>query len=156
MASGCYVTLLVEITNHNYTPARLKPSDTKLQMLIDGKSYIGEWEHLPVGVLLVDDDTVRIKAITDFFDGMYYSTAIQQGEPRVGHMRFIVEEFNQEIAKGRTQLDAKITVIIVDTLSKSHTISESVPLTVEKILSIKEAITAVLDVADLIRNQRES
>jgi hypothetical protein len=156
MASGCCVTLLVEITNHNYTPARLKPSDTKLKMLIEGKSYNGELEHIPAGVLLVDDDTVRVKAITDFFDGMYYSTAIQQGEPRVGHMRFIVEEFNQEIAKGRTQLDTKATVIIVDTLSKSHTISESVPLMVAKMLSAKDAITAVLDVADLIRNQPES
>ena len=155
MASGCRVTLLVEITNHNHTPARLKPSDTKLQILIESKIYNGEWEHIPTGALLVDDDTVKVKTVTDFFDGMYYSTAIQQGEPHVGHIRFIVKEFNQEIARGRTQLDAKVIVTITDTLSKSHTIGSSVSLMVEKMLPVRDAITMVLDVAERIRNRRE-
>lgn len=157
MVKGCCITLLVEIVNHNQFSARVMPSRTSLEAVIQGRSYHGEWVHSPQGMLVVNDDTVKVKAISDFFDEMYYSSAIEQGEPRIGHIMFLVEDFDQEVAKDKHQLDADITITINDTLSKPHVVSASMPLMIGKMLSAEEArknnVNALIGVIDLIRKQ---
>ena len=160
VTKGCCITLLVEIVNHNQTSARVMPSRTSLEAVIKGRSYHGERVHSPRGMLVVNDDTVKVKAISDFFDEMYYSSAIEQGEPRIGHIMFLIEDFDHEVAKDQPQLDADLTITINDTLSKPHVVSTSMPLMIGKILSAEDArknnVNALIDVLDLVRNKQDS
>lgn len=140
MAQGCCVTLYVDVVNHNDSPVRFRAADTMLKAIINGRNFYGRWEHIPAQLLRVDDNRVKSDVLIDFFDGFYFSNQLQKGDPHLGHIRFLVEDFDQSIARGNKEVNAEVVVTIVDTLSKEHTICATLPLRVGTMWSINDAV----------------
>jgi hypothetical protein len=137
LTGGCSVKFYIETVNYNDWGTWFKPRESKLELRIGKACFHGTWEHVDRW-LAVHDESVQEKRLADIFDSLP-SHRLQHGFPFNGHIGFSIPEFDRTLLKNKTEISAAVTILIVDSLEKIHSIEgNDVKLLIDRLRLITE------------------